>query len=203
MKELTENLRILEFCETHFMINGFHKTTMDEIAKELRISKKTIYKHFSTKTELVRAVFIRIRNDLSGQIESIVNGNGDAVVKLYKISQLFSTRIASISNNWLNDLQFYAPDIWREVEEFRGKMMLKNLTMLIEQGKSEELVINYPTSIIVGVLISAVQGIVTPEFILHNNISLTQAGEMTLEIIFTGVLTKKGRKLFKQYKSGN
>jgi AcrR family transcriptional regulator len=46
------------------MNNGFHKTTMDEIAKELRISKKTIYKHFSSKDELVRAVFVRIRNDL-------------------------------------------------------------------------------------------------------------------------------------------
>jgi len=203
MKELSENLRILEFCETHFMNYGFHKTTMDDIAKELRISKKTIYKHFSTKNELVRAVFVRIRNDLREQIESIVNGDGDAIVKLYKISQIFSTRIASISNNWLNDLQYYAPDIWQEVEDFRKKLMLKNLSLLVEQGKSEKLVANYPSAIIMGVLISAVQGIVNPEFVLHNNISITQAGEITLEIVFTGILTKKGRKLFKQYKSGN
>lgn len=203
MKELSENLRILEFCETHFMNHGFHKTTMDDIAKELRISKKTIYKHFSTKNELVRAVFVRIRNDLREQIESIVNGDGDAIVKLYKISQIFSTRIASISNNWLNDLQYYAPDIWQEVEDFRKKLMLKNLSLLVEQGKSEKLVADYPSAIIMGVLISAVQGIVNPEFVLHNNISITQAGEITLEIVFSGILTKKGRKLFKQYKSGN
>ena len=140
---------------------------------------------------------------MSGQIESIVNGNGDAVVKLYKISQIFSTRIASISNSWLNDLQYYVPDVWQEVEDFRKKMMLKNLSMLVEQGKSEKLVIDLPSTIIMGVLISAVQGVVNPEFILHNNVSLTQAGEMTLEIIFSGILTKKGRKLFKQYKSSS
>lgn len=203
MKELSENLKILEFCETHFMNHGFHKTTMDDIAKELRISKKTIYKHFSSKDELVRAVFIRIRNDLSGQIEGIVNGEGDAVVKLYKISKIFSNRAATITNKWLNDLQYYAPDVWREIEEFRIKMMQKNMTMLVEQGKEEDLIISAPTSLIMGIIISSVHGVVNPEFILHNNISLNSAAEMTLGIVFSGILTKKGKKLFKQYKSGS
>lgn len=203
MKELSESLKILEFCETHFMHYGFHKTTMEEIAKELRISKKTIYKHFSSKDDLVRAVFIRIRNDLASQIEATINGSGDTMIKLYKISRLFSNRIAAISDNWLNDLQFYAPDVWREVEEFRTNMMQKNMLILVGQGKAEGLIIDYPNTIIMGVLISAIQGVVNPNFVLHNNISLHEAGELTLEIVFSGISTKKGRKLFKQYKSGN
>lgn len=203
MKKLSESLKILEFCETHFMNNGFHKTTMDEIAKELRISKKTIYKHFSSKDELVRAVFVRIRNDLVGQIESIINSGGDAIIKLYKISELFSNRIAAISNKWLNDLQYYAPDIWAEVNDFRLKMMQKNMTLLVEQGKKEGLIEDYPTNIIMGVLVSAVQGVVTPEFILYNNISMQKAGEMVLRIVFAGILSNKGKELFNQYKSGN
>ena len=182
---------------------GFHKTTMDEIAKELRISKKTIYKHFSTKDELIRAVFVRIRNDLGGQIEAIINGDGDAIIKLYKISQLFSKRIATISSKWLSDLQFYAPDIWQEVNDFRTKIMQKNMTLLVEQGKSEGLINDFPTNIILGVLISSAQGVVNPEFVLHNNISMGKAGELVLEIVFSGILSKKGKKLFKQYKSGN
>jgi AcrR family transcriptional regulator len=203
MKEISESLKILEFCETHFMNHGFHKTTMDDIAKALKISKKTIYKHFSSKDELVRAVFIRIRNDLTGQVESIVNGSGDAIIKLYNISIIFSRRAATISNKWLNDLQYYAPDVWREVEDFRTKMMQKNMTLLVEQGKAEGLISNYPTTIIMGVIISSVQGVVNPDFVLHNNISINVAGETTLEIVFSGILTKKGRKLFKQYKSGS
>ncbi|KUG25468.1 transcriptional regulator, tetr family [hydrocarbon metagenome] len=203
MKELSESLKILEFCETHFMHYGFHKTTMEEIAKELRISKKTIYKHFSSKDDLVRAVFIRIRNDLASQIEATINGSGDTMIKLYKISRLFSNRIAAISDNWLNDLRLYAPDVWREVEEFRTNMMQKNMLILVGQGKAEGLIIDYPNTIIMGVLISAIQGVVNPNFVLHNNISLHEAGELTLEIVFSGISTKKGRKLFKQYKSGN
>lgn len=182
---------------------GFHKTTMDEIAKELRISKKTIYKHFSTKDELIRAVFVRIRNDLGGRIETIINSDGDAIIKLYKISDLFSKRVATISNKWLNDLQFYAPDIWQEVNDFRIKIMQKNMTLLVEQGKSEGLINDFPTNIIMGVLISSVQGVVNPEFVLHNNISIGKAGETVLEIVFSGILSKKGKKLFKQYNSGN
>mgnify|MGYP005843578837 CR=1 FL=1 len=203
MKELSESLKILEFCENYFMKYGFHKTTMDEIAKELRISKKTIYKHFSTKDELIRAVFVRIRNDLGGRIETIINSDGDAIIKLYKISDLFSKRVATISNKWLNDLQFYAPDIWQEVNDFRIKIMQKNMTLLVEQGKSEGLINNFPTNIIMGVLISSVQGVVNPEFVLHNNISIGKAGETVLEIVFSGILSKKGKKLLKQYNSGN
>lgn len=203
MKELSESLKILEFCETHFMNNGFHKITMDEIAKELRISKKTIYKHFSSKDELVRAVFVRIRNDLSGQVESIIKSGSNTIIKLYKISELFSNRIAAISNKWLNDLQYYAPDIWAEVNDFRVKMMQKNMTLLVEQGKKEGLIDDYPTNIIMGVLVSAVQGVVSPEFILYNNISMQKAGEMVLRIVFAGILSNKGKELFNQYKSGN
>lgn len=203
MKELTESLKILEFCENHFMKYGFHKTTMDDIAKELRISKKTIYKHFQTKIDLVRAVFIRIRNDLAGQIEMIVNGEGNAIIKLYRIIELFSKRSSVISHNWLDDLRYYAPDIWQEIDDFRVKMMQKNIILLLNQGKTEGLIEDYPNSIIVGIIISSIQGVVKPEFVVNNNISLSKAGTMTLDIVFSGILTKKGRKLFKQYKSGN
>lgn len=203
MKELTESLKILEFCENHFMKYGFHKTTMDDIAKELRISKKTIYKHFQTKIDLVRAVFIRIRNDLAGQIELIVNGEGNAIIKLYRIIELFSKRSSVISNDWLDDLRYYAPDIWQEIDDFRVKMMQKNIILLLNQGKTEGLIEDYPNSIIVGIIISSIQGVVKPEFVVNNNISLSKAGTMTLDIVFSGILTKKGRKLFKQYKSGN
>ena len=202
MKELTESLKILEFCETLFMQHGFQRTTMDDIAKELRMSKKTIYKHFKTKTDLVRAVFIRIRNDLASQIETIVNGENNIMAKLYQISGIFSMRVAAISSNWLNDLRLFAPDIWREVEEFRLKVMQKNLILLIKQGKAEGFIEDYPDPIILGVIISSVQGIVTPEFVLNNNLSFQKAGTLTLDLVFNGILTKKGRKIFKQYKSG-
>ena len=80
-------------------------------------------------------------------------------------------------------------------------MMYKNLNLLINQGKAEGLIEDYPNVLILGIIISSIQGVVTPEFILNNNISIKQAGTITLDIIFSGILTKKGRKLFKQYKS--
>jgi hypothetical protein len=82
-------------------------------------------------------------------------------------------------------------------------MMQKNMTLLVEQGKKEGLIEDYPTNIIMGVLVSAVQGVVTPEFILYNNISMQKAGEMVLRIVFAGILSNKGKELFNQYKSGN
>ena len=48
--------KILEHSRKKFHAEGFYKTSMDEIAKDLHISKKTIYKHFPSKEELLRAI---------------------------------------------------------------------------------------------------------------------------------------------------
>jgi len=197
-----EKERILSFAEKKFSQNGFYKTTMDELAKELKISKKTIYKHFSSKDALVSEIIDYITENIQHKVAKLVSKKATSAEKLYLMSVFVTKRINQISEKWLDDLRVYRPELWTKIEKFREKTIINNLDKIITQGKKEKLIVDKPNKIILMVIISSVQAIVNPNFILNNNFSAKQAAGITLEIVFTGILTKQGRKLFKNFKSG-
>lgn len=200
MKELD---KIIHFAGERFQKNGFYKTTMDQLAKEMKISKKTIYKYFPSKEDLVGAVIDRLKSSIESNIRRIVESESNSVEKLYEISNLIANRVSQISDIWLEDLRVHGTHIWIEMNNFRKAVIQNNLELIVNQGKKEELIANKPNIIIMTILISSVQAVVNPEFVIHNNLSMKNAVLNTLDIVFNGILTKKGRKIFKEFKSGN
>jgi AcrR family transcriptional regulator len=198
-KEKEIKNRILKFAESKFSREGFYRTTMDELAKELKISKKTIYKHFSSKHELLETVIENITTNISKRVKEIALSDLNSAEKLYMLSEFISSRMNAISEKWLKDLQIYKPEMWEDIEKFRRKTIMKNLDLIVNQGKKEALIIKQPNAIILAIILGSVQTVIQPEFILRNNISMQRAERITLNIVFNGILTKKGRKLFKNF----
>lgn len=197
-----EKEKILSFAEKKFSQNGFYKTTMDELSREMKISKKTIYKHYASKDELLNAVIDFITESIKTKVTKLVSKKINSVEKLYLMSVFVTKRINQISEKWLDDLRIYRPELWTKIEKFREKTIIDNIDKIIAQGKTEKYIIDKPNKIILMVIISSVQAILNPNFILNNNFSVNEAANTTLEIVFTGILTKQGRKIFKNFKSG-
>ncbi|NOX17707.1 MAG: TetR/AcrR family transcriptional regulator [Chlorobi bacterium] len=198
-KEKEVKARILKYAEVKFAREGFYRTTMDELAKDMKISKKTIYKYFSSKNELLETVLENIISHISKRVKEIALSDLNSAEKLYMLSEFITSRINDISEKWLKDLQSYKPELWEKIEKFRRKTIMKNLDLIVNQGKREDLIIKQPNAIILGIILGSVQTVIQPEFILHNNISMRKAEMITLNIVFNGILTKKGRKLFKNF----
>ncbi len=192
---MNEKEKILERIAEKFLREGFFKITMDEVASELKISKKTIYKHFPSKTVLVEAVIDFYTTMIRHEFELVINSRENAIVKFANLLALIGKATAKINDKWLNDLQQHLPHVWKKFDDFRTKMINKNIGQLIEQGKKENLIIDVPTPIVLTVYISAVRATVNPEFVIHNNFSLKQAVEHTFNIIMNGILTDKGKKI--------
>src|SRR5947207_14829941 len=78
--------RIVSAARAHFFAHGFRRVTMDDLADELGMSKKTLYAHFAGKTALVEAMlldkFQRLESDL-GQITS--GGSSDFLHDLHRL----------------------------------------------------------------------------------------------------------------------
>jgi len=77
-----EKEKIISFASQKFIREGFYKTTMDEIASEMRMSKKTIYKNFSSKEELVKAVAKNFFDENVSKIDEVLKIQCNAVEKL-------------------------------------------------------------------------------------------------------------------------
>jgi AcrR family transcriptional regulator len=198
---MQERLKILNFSQSQFVNSGFHKTTMDQIAREMRISKKTIYKHFSTKDDLIRACIEQITGGVKKSIEQIVEGGANSVEKLNSIGKVLLNVMLKINDTWLNDLKTHYFFIWEEMDRFREININKNFTRIIEQGQEEELIVDYPSEVILAIIRSSIQAVINPEFLINNSISAREAAKITLNIVFSGLLTKKGKKLYKKLKT--
>lgn len=192
----SEKERILEFAHKKFVNEGFYKTSMDEIAHELQISKKTIYKYYSSKEKLVEEVCNFRMNWAKEMIHEVLESSDDAVTKFIRIINLNMTHFANCSEKWLKDVQLHSPHCVKKFEEFRITHIIKVMSKLLEQGRKEKLVENIPSSLLITAYIGAVTAVTNPDFIMNNKFSLNEAFRMTAELFFNGFLTPVGKEKY-------
>jgi|ERR1035437_487231 AcrR family transcriptional regulator len=192
--------KILKTASDVFFSRGFYRIPVDDIAVLLKMSKKTIYKHFATKEDLVREVAYLFIKTHSSNISNIINNEFNAVEKLFYIFTYLGNMLININEKWFSDIQAQAPEIWTEIEVFRSKFMTQNISKIIEQGKKEKYVVNYPSLIMINLFISSIRGIINPTFILNSKIPAFKALESILDILMNGILTVKGKNLLKKLK---
>jgi AcrR family transcriptional regulator len=195
---MEEQDKIIEQTEEKFFRDGFYKTTMDEIATDLRMSKKTIYKFFPSKDDLIMAIAKFFMNKMKSQILPALSTNKNAIEKLADLINILAKASEKISTKRMEEIKIHYPGLWIEIDRFRTEMMFGNITKVIEQGKKEGLFIDYPTVIVMNVLVASVRNIVNPEFILNNNFSIIEAARNAFKIIIGGIVTEKGKKVFNQ-----
>ena len=188
--------KIIEHTEEKFFRDGFYKTTMDEIATELRMSKKTIYKFFPSKDDLVKAIAKFFMNKMKSKILPALQSEKNAIEKLGDLINILAKASEKISAARMEELKRHYPSIWNEIDNFRTEMMFGNITKVIEQGKKEGLFVDYPTNIIMNVLVASVRSIVNPDFVMNNNYSIIEAARYAFRIVISGILTDKGKKEF-------
>ncbi len=197
-----EKEKIISFASQKFLAEGFFRTTMDDIASEMHMSKKTIYKNFSSKEELVKIVAKRFMNENVCTIEEVIGIQYNAVEKLVRIFEAVGKILAKVNDNMLKDIHRYSPEQWKEIDEYRTKKMTSFLTEIISQGQKEGFFLNMKPDILITVFIASVRSVVTPEFVINNGFSMLDSLRCTIEILMNGILTDKGKKIFKKLNYG-
>lgn len=195
---MEEKNKIIERTEGKFFRDGFYKTTMDEIATDLSMSKKTIYKFFPSKDDLVMAIARHFMGGMKSKILPALGSNKNAIEKLEDLINILAKASEKISSARMEEMKRHYPALWNEIDRFRTEMMFGNITKVIDQGKKEGLFIDYPTNIVMNVLVASVRNIVNPDFILSNNFSIIEAARFAFKIVIGGIVTDKGKKIFNQ-----
>jgi AcrR family transcriptional regulator len=196
-----ERTKILEYTRKKFHSEGFYKTSMDELSRGLGISKKTIYKHFNSKDELVEQICACTSEEISGAIDKIVESDSDVVLKFVKILGLYSSFTMNISSMWLRDLRLHAPGEAAKIDERRRVKIIAILTKLIRQGKREKLIENIPAPVIINTFAATITSIMNPDFLMKNKLSVHQAFKETYDFLLNGMLTNKGKERLRRTKA--
>ena len=201
IKATEEKEKILNYSRNKFHREGFYKTSMDEISSELHISKKTIYKYFSSKEKLLEEICSGTSCDIGNRLDSIVDGKDNVVIKFVRILNFHSNFSRNISDKWLRDLSIHAPDIKKNIDEKKNERINKVVEKLLEQGKKEKLIEDYPSKLIIMVFNSSLTSALNSDFLINNNFSMHDAFRITYEMLLNGILTEKGKIQFYKTKT--
>lgn len=137
MSELRD--KILIGAESLFLRYGFKSITMDDVARELGVSKKTLYQFFVDKQDLVNQCVEHYLQHINGMCDSIVcRQDMDAVSIMLRITETMSAVIKQLNPSSMFDLKKYFKSAWDKLEidrrSFIKDTIKQNLQLGINQG---------------------------------------------------------------------
>ncbi|WP_178986070.1 TetR/AcrR family transcriptional regulator [Winogradskyella helgolandensis] len=121
-----------------FLNLGFKSVTMDDIANEMGISKKTIYQHFQNKTKLVEATAMHVFNCISHGIDCICELDKNPIEEIYEIKRFVMLNLKDEKSSPQYQLQKYYPKIYASLKKKQFEKMLGCVTRNLERGVTQE-----------------------------------------------------------------
>ncbi|MBY0542041.1 MAG: TetR/AcrR family transcriptional regulator [Sphingobacteriaceae bacterium] len=128
---------IIEESDKLFCQYGFKSVTMDDIAKHLGMSKKTIYQHFSDKDELVNILIESRLNNQDCVIHESAEKAKDAVHELLLTLATMNESLGNLNPKMFYDLQKYHPKAWLYFKNFKEKSLGSAILANLERGITE------------------------------------------------------------------
>ena len=179
---------------------GIRTVTMDDISKNLGISKKTIYQYFKDKKELVNTVTQLHLDTEEERFLSSVKDSKDSIHELILVSQCLRETMKDMKMNVLNELQKFYPEAWQKYEYFKSKVMKETIMRTIMRGQKE----GYFRSDIDPDLIATMRMEQVQTFMLNNLLprdkySIAEIQMHLFDHFIHGLFTIKGHQLFNQY----
>jgi AcrR family transcriptional regulator len=205
--------RILETSKELFYQHGYSKVTMDEVAQKLGMSKKTLYRYFESKYDIISHIVQIFKDDLSNGVDDIINDESlEYPVKLKKMLNFVALKLSGISVLLMEDLQKILPDLWDELNKLKREGAFNRFNKLIEEGRRKSMInerINL--QVIVALYASAIQNLLDPDFMnqLPAGIvekmptSPSEIFDNMINIIYEGILTEETKKDYQQLHSVN
>lgn len=195
---MNDEQKIINYATDKFLESGFYKTSMDQLATGMKISKKTIYKFFPSKLSLLERVMLTFQMKIKTDLDEITNSDKYLVEKLHEVSAYFAKFSLKMNKKFLNDIYNHQPELWKKIDKFRSTVIESVWGKLISEGKEEGIIIDKSSKIIEGIILSSLTGIINPKFLMLNNLSVNEAFKETFSIIINGILTEKGKKEFEE-----
>lgn len=129
---------ILQKATDMFLTLGYKSVTMDDIASEMGISKKTIYQHYSSKDALVKASTTNLFETISCGIDDIILCNQNPIEELFSIKEFVMKNLKDENASPIYQLQKYYPKIHKSLSlkqfDKMGSCVVDNLQKGIDLG---------------------------------------------------------------------
>src|SRR5215467_2804536 len=195
-KRNSKRQRIVDAARAHFFSHGFRSVTMDDLALELGISKKTLYAHFPGKFDLLEAVLADKLRSVEATLKKVTRTHpNDFPATLRNLLAGTQRELDEIKPPFVRDMRQKAPDVFKLVERRRAALIQRYIGKFFVQGQRPGMVRrDVPARLIIEILLAVVQSIMNPPKMEELGMMPKEGYTGILKIILEGTLTSKGRK---------
>ncbi len=194
--------KILKGAEELFMKYGARSVSMDDVARHLAVSKKTLYQHFADKDDIVLMVSQMYLQRAKKRYDTIAEGSENAIDELTKISVCLRSDMEGMNPSLLFDLQKYHSKAWQAWQEHKKEFIKQSVARNLAQGIKEGYFrpeIN--AEIIATLRITNVENAFDDRIFPEDRFRLPEVQAQIFEHFVYGLCTEKGRRLYDQKKN--
>ncbi|AOW09002.1 TetR/AcrR family transcriptional regulator [Flavobacterium gilvum] len=183
-----------------FLKHGFKSVTMDDIANEMAISKKTIYQHFENKIDLIEATTQYLFETISCGVDEIYAMDKNPIEELFIIKDFVLNKLKDESTSAIYQLQKFYPQIHKKLMagqfDKMGDCVIENLQKGIKQGLFRPQI---NSEIIARLYFAGMSNLKDAELFDPKKFSPTTVQETYLEYHLRSICTEKGLTILEHF----
>jgi TetR/AcrR family transcriptional regulator, cholesterol catabolism regulator len=196
--------RIIAKAREQFFRYGVKSVTMDDIAGELGISKKTIYQHFEDKDAIVHQLMLTEMDQDKCDWDILNESSKNVIEKTVKSMDIFKQAFTEINPSTFFDIKKYHPKTWALFQEHKQNFILgairQDLLEGIEQGFFRP---EIKVDILAKMRMEQIELGFDPQMFPPNKFSIIEVELTMLDHFIRGVLTEKGLEVYQAYQKTN
>ena len=192
--------RILTRAATLFLRNGIKSVSMDDIATDLGMSKKTLYKTFTNKDEIVLAVMTDHLCKGQSECARFAGISADAVREMLDISAWADEQFGNVHPSIFYDLRKYHPNAWMLFSTHKSTFILEQITRNLRRGIAEGLFrSDLDVEVLARLNLAQIELTFNPDLYPPTQFAPNRVNKVFDEHFLLGVATLKGHRLFNKY----
>lgn len=204
MEEQNIKEKIQKGAEDLFMRYGVRSISMDDIARHLSVSKKTLYQHFVDKEDIVTMTCQAHLERNAEELRSIRKTARNAIEELVQLSVCLKRNVQDMNPSLLFDLQKYHPKAWKVWLNHKNRNVRESVVKNLKQGIAEGYFRpDLDPEVIATVRLEIVQMAFNEELFPRERYRLAEVQMQIFDHFVLGLLTDKGRKLYQKCKQDN
>jgi AcrR family transcriptional regulator len=195
--------RIVAAARRQFFVTGFARCTMDELAAELGMSKKTLYRHFRRKEALVDELITRKSGAMLAGIEEILAAPDLSFAERgARFVRHVLVHLGEVNVAFLRDLRRFTPRIHARVEELRARNLPRFWERLLTAGiKAGAVRADIDVPFVARLMLVTMQTLLQPENLERLEAQPHEVMGRFFNLIFAGLLTKAGHTDYENHRA--
>lgn len=188
-KEEKKRQRFLDNADKIFLQYGYSRISVDELAVKLGISKRTLYKYFESKEQLLIEVIERKQRNHIEQMDKILAEDVDFITKMRNTAEFVTDQISQISVSFLDDLERSLPKVYEMLMDKDRHQIKRVFADFLKIGVKEGVFrLDVPLDIVEGMYLNSVMNLLDAKYLIKSGHKPVDLYNWIIDILVHGII---------------